>query len=94
MSAYAFVSILGGNLATLVVTAWPTPGGARRFGALAVALLAAPLAIALAALTELPARLLHLEALAPGRALVAAGIPAIAVMIVGLATLRRRRTVS
>jgi hypothetical protein len=92
--AYAFLSMLGGNLATLVVTAWPTASGAGRFGPILIALLVAPLVVMAAAFTELPARLLHLENIVPAYAAVAAGLPACAVLLGGVAMRRVGRTVS
>ncbi|WP_133478727.1 cation-translocating P-type ATPase [Cognatilysobacter segetis] len=92
--AYAFLSILGGNLATLAVTAWPADGGAGDLRPIVIAVLAATVVVVTAALVPATARLLHLEALVPAHALVAAALPAIAVLATGRVLHRRKHAVS
>ena len=87
--AYAFLAMVGGNLGALAVSAWPASGGVRAFGPIAVAVVAASLLVTLGAATDLPSRLLHLGDLIPHHALVAAGLPALAVLATGLVIRRR-----
>jgi Ca2+-transporting ATPase len=91
LPAYLFVSIIGGNLAALAATAWPTARGRGGFLGIAVAVLATSALVAAAAVIPVSARLLHLGHLQPSFAVIAA---LLAVLVVAAAALlpSRRRT--
>jgi len=91
LQAYALLSVLGGNLSVLTVTAWPVPGGAGRFRAIAAAIAATCVFILVAASNDVASALLHLRGMAILPAIVAAGLPALGVMAIALASHWRRR---
>jgi Ca2+-transporting ATPase len=90
LPAYLFVAIVGGNLAALAATAWPAARGRGGFAGIAIAVAATSLLVVVAAITPLPARLLHLGHLQPSIAIVAALLPAIVVASVALLAWRPR----
>ncbi|TZF90021.1 HAD-IC family P-type ATPase, partial [Cognatilysobacter lacus] len=84
MHAYGFVSLIGGNLGVLAVTAWPAKGGTRAFRALAVATVTATVAVVFAVSVAPVSRMVHLEGLSAAPALSAALLPVVFVLIVAV----------
>jgi Ca2+-transporting ATPase len=90
LPGYLFISVVSGNLAALAATAWPAARGRDGFTGIAIAALATSLLVVAAAVTPLPARLLHLGHLQPSFALVAALLPAGVVAAVAMLAWPRR----
>ncbi|GAB6194803.1 cation-translocating P-type ATPase [Lysobacter xanthus] len=78
LPGYVFLSILGGNLAMLAVTAWSTGSGRRGVRDLGVAAGLAVGVVVAAAAGPVPG-VFHLQALSPGPAVLAAVVPALLV---------------